>query len=714
MQPAQSILDLEIEDWRSSTAAVQSTAQTVSYFDEVSYGNGSQHRESPLDSPPMISMSSPYISSPSYPKQQQYGTSQSQIHVGALHHPHNAHNQHQHHYETIPIHQQSHNGSQHQYDMDIDSVYHNSYTNAQGQQQIHSPPFSPGSQHHIQQRLDQHQSEPTAVCDPRYVTGHHDFHVQHQTKHSVRPTSSGSSSPSSPSGFKGHVEGRNPSVKLEGDTSNDSFSPRPPQSLAVVIPSNTTYEDIRLSATKRKSSSASETSQHELFDPGYSLVTAVRVELDGANDGVVSPTALISPLERAELEHLPSQDGEPDHEGYSDADGESEEYDYDDPNDSEFVPHSRSSLPRRTSHHHLSSTQHQAPHQGWLDIPAGRRRAATSPNVAVPQTYQPQPSYAWGYSHDGMGSPSNAGYNSNAGGVVRSRSGTTSTADHSHRYNPYPTAGYTYDAPQSITHSSSYDSTASSASFADELTYPTQQQPTYPSLELNLHSLRSRRASTSTTTSTTTPNTPLTPLTPLSTGGGDGQVGVHVHGYSTRSGGVSHSYSNNPASSMYDGSSSGMLNGASGHMSLHGDLNGMGGSSKRRSRPSTSLPVPVPVPNLTKKSRGRRVPTVYSSSSSSNNTSGASAFPSSSARDNLTDVDGFLRPEDKGARIHMCKVPGCGKCFARGEHLKRHVRSIHTWEKPHKCPYPGCGKDFSRHDNLGQHMRVHKDYNPRT
>ncbi|EPS94754.1 hypothetical protein FOMPIDRAFT_1133812 [Fomitopsis schrenkii] len=93
---------------------------------------------------------------------------------------------------------------------------------------------------------------------------------------------------------------------------------------------------------------------------------------------------------------------------------------------------------------------------------------------------------------------------------------------------------------------------------------------------------------------------------------------------------------------------------------------------------------PVPVPNLTKKSRGRRVPTA------------ASVLIEDQA--------------EKARRTYMCDVDGCGKCFARGEHLKRHVRSIHTNEKPHKCPFPGCGKDFSRHDNLGQHMRVHKNW----
>jgi hypothetical protein len=72
----------------------------------------------------------------------------------------------------------------------------------------------------------------------------------------------------------------------------------------------------------------------------------------------------------------------------------------------------------------------------------------------------------------------------------------------------------------------------------------------------------------------------------------------------------------------------------------------------RRTRGSTA---PVPVPNLTKKSRGRRVPTL-------------SAIV----------AEGGIQ---KNARMYACKVKDCGKCFARGEHLKRHVRSIHTNEK---------------------------------
>jgi len=67
------------------------------------------------------------------------------------------------------------------------------------------------------------------------------------------------------------------------------------------------------------------------------------------------------------------------------------------------------------------------------------------------------------------------------------------------------------------------------------------------------------------------------------------------------------------------------------------------------------LSAPVPVPNLTKKSRGRRVPTTP-----------------------VFMVQGGVQ---KNMRMYKCAVDGCNKCFARGEHLKRHVRSIHTNEK---------------------------------
>lgn len=80
-----------------------------------------------------------------------------------------------------------------------------------------------------------------------------------------------------------------------------------------------------------------------------------------------------------------------------------------------------------------------------------------------------------------------------------------------------------------------------------------------------------------------------------------------------------------------------------------------------------STSVPIPVPNLTKKSRGRRVPTM------------------SSLEDLRSAASGAGRKRQgmggKSARMYLCEVKGCGKCFARGEHLKRHVRSIHTHEK---------------------------------
>ncbi|KAF8191230.1 hypothetical protein BJ912DRAFT_1022095 [Pholiota molesta] len=100
-------------------------------------------------------------------------------------------------------------------------------------------------------------------------------------------------------------------------------------------------------------------------------------------------------------------------------------------------------------------------------------------------------------------------------------------------------------------------------------------------------------------------------------------------------------------------------------------------TSEDQAQPECRLPrsrasLPTPIPNLTKKSRGRR----------------------------------------KDHRLYVCTVTGCGKCFHRGEHLKRHIRSIHTHEKPFKCTFPLCQKFFNRHDNLLQHLKVHRDVLP--
>jgi hypothetical protein len=135
-------------------------------------------------------------------------------------------------------------------------------------------------------------------------------------------------------------------------------------------------------------------------------------------------------------------------------------------------------------------------------------------------------------------------------------------------------------------------------------------------------------------------------------------------------------------------------------------------SQSERRGPRTRTAPPVPVPNLTKKSRGRRVPTKVPGE--------------------REDVQKEKSPKEgvqKGGRVYVCKVEDCGKCFSRGEHLKRHIRSIHTHEKREysfyvttnsklnicclsafKCSHPSCDKFFNRHDNLLQHQKVHKDY----
>ncbi|KAI7867008.1 hypothetical protein BDF14DRAFT_773495 [Spinellus fusiger] len=66
------------------------------------------------------------------------------------------------------------------------------------------------------------------------------------------------------------------------------------------------------------------------------------------------------------------------------------------------------------------------------------------------------------------------------------------------------------------------------------------------------------------------------------------------------------------------------------------------------------------------------------------------------------------QPLTPHSRLFACYTEGCDKVFKRSEHLKRHVRSIHTLERPYTCPYDVCNKRFARSDNLSQHIRVHR------
>ncbi|KAF9195550.1 hypothetical protein BGZ50_004350 [Haplosporangium sp. Z 11] len=69
------------------------------------------------------------------------------------------------------------------------------------------------------------------------------------------------------------------------------------------------------------------------------------------------------------------------------------------------------------------------------------------------------------------------------------------------------------------------------------------------------------------------------------------------------------------------------------------------------------------------------------------------------------------QPDNSGCKVFTCRFEDCGKIFKRSEHLKRHVRSIHTLEKPFACPIQNCPKSFSRSDNLNQHIRIHRHTN---
>ena len=131
------------------------------------------------------------------------------------------------------------------------------------------------------------------------------------------------------------------------------------------------------------------------------------------------------------------------------------------------------------------------------------------------------------------------------------------------------------------------------------------------------------------------------------------------------------------------------------------------GGCVTRKRKNQPIPVPVPVPNLNKNCRGRKVPFVAENLAALRNAGGGGDGVAPIRTLNMDlgervkkEEDGYLprakRTRRKGnsvptnapdenttttTRSYICTLSGCGKCFVRGEHLKRHVRSIHTHDK---------------------------------
>ncbi|KAF9130531.1 hypothetical protein BGW39_002989 [Mortierella sp. 14UC] len=117
-------------------------------------------------------------------------------------------------------------------------------------------------------------------------------------------------------------------------------------------------------------------------------------------------------------------------------------------------------------------------------------------------------------------------------------------------------------------------------------------------------------------------------------------------------------------------------------------------------------PLHLPRSRLSSVGGAAMVPSLSSTSISSETSSTAYSSPSFAAAKSRT-RRASLSP-DGTARVFTCLVDACGKQFKRSEHLKRHVRSVHTLEKPFGCPYENCPKRFSRSDNLNQHIRIHR------
>lgn len=94
-----------------------------------------------------------------------------------------------------------------------------------------------------------------------------------------------------------------------------------------------------------------------------------------------------------------------------------------------------------------------------------------------------------------------------------------------------------------------------------------------------------------------------------------------------------------------------------------------GGPTNEIRIPRQKRPLAEPVPGLTKRARGRHVPTKESASGAD--------------------------------RKHCCPVEGCNKMFKKRDHLNRHIKCLHQHEQSESSP-----SDCSDHSHLSQSVGV--------
>ena len=59
----------------------------------------------------------------------------------------------------------------------------------------------------------------------------------------------------------------------------------------------------------------------------------------------------------------------------------------------------------------------------------------------------------------------------------------------------------------------------------------------------------------------------------------------------------------------------------------------------------------------------------------------------------------------------VCSEPGCGKSYARQDHLNRHLNT-HSAVKAFQCSHQGCNKSFGTRQHLTRHMKLHENPRP--